>query len=158
MADVGAWTAAATACAAAIGTVIAAVRQPADVATLRGEVKTAREEAPVAIREAVAKVAALIDPQLRSDINALAKRLTDLEEWRKRRSERERDRAPSTQREPMTSGPDLLAATDKEHERRIALLEARTERMDNALQDGRVTLANITGKIEAYLARKDDHR
>jgi hypothetical protein len=152
VADVGAWTAAATACAAAIGTVIAAVRQPADVATLRGEVKTAREEAPIAIREAVSKVAALIDPQLRADINALAKRLADLEDWRKRIRERDRDRSPETQRGPATSGPDLLAATDVEHARRIAHLEARADRVDTALADAREKLAGILATVQSILA------
>mgnify|MGYP001584482456 CR=1 FL=1 len=53
MADVGAWSAAATATLAAIGSVSAVVRQPADVTTLRAEVKAAKDDAPEKINVVV---------------------------------------------------------------------------------------------------------
>jgi BMFP domain-containing protein YqiC len=152
VADVGTWGAAATAVAAAVGSLVGLARQPADVATLRGEVKSARDEVPEKIKAAGAAILSAVDgtmTQLRADMNSLAKRVESLEKWR----ERHRVPSPESVRAPANSGPDLLAAKDAEHERRIAALEARTERMDNGLQDARVTLGNILGKIDAYITQ-----
>jgi hypothetical protein len=152
MADVGTWGAAATAVAAAVGSLVGLARQPADVATLRAEVKAARDEVPEKIKAAGAAILAAVDgtlTQIRADLNSVAKRVESLEKWR----ERHRVPSPESVRAPATSGPDLLAATDKEHERRISALETRTDRMDLGLQDARVTLGNILGKIDAYITQ-----
>lgn len=148
MADVGAWTAAATACAAAIGTVIAAARQPADVATLRAEVKSAKDDAPAAVKVAVDAVRAALDDtiaKVRVDLVSVAHRVGALEEWRKRAHAQNEGRAT------VISGNDLSAATDREHERRIAALEAKTERMDTALNEARISLGNVLGQLGAFI-------
>ena len=154
MADVGAWTAAATACAAAIGTVIAAARQPADVATLRGEVKAVKDEAPAAIRDAVAAVRSALEGSIdavRGNLATVAKRVGDLESWR--RTLHERSQAETTGRNMITSGSDLAAFTDKEHERRIASLEADAKTTAATLTAAQVAIARIGGNVETVLSR-----
>ncbi len=149
MTDVGTWGAAATAVAAAVGSLVGLARQPADVATLRAEVKAARDDVPEKIKAAGAAILAAVDgtlTQIRSDLNSVAKRVESLEEWRKRH----RVPSPESTRAPANSGPDLLAAKDAEHERRIAVLEARTERMDAALGEARISLGNVLGRLEAF--------
>lgn len=165
MPDVGAWTAAATACAAAIGTVIAAARQPADVAALRAETKAAREALPADIKTAVDTVRAALDASIgdvRANLTSVAKRVGELESWRRTAHERVAA-AESTGRSMIVSGSDLAAVTDKAHEHRIAQLEARAdksearaERHDAAMTEARVSLGNVLGKLDAFFRERSN--
>ncbi len=157
MADVGAWSAAATATLAAIGAVISAARQPADVATLRGEVKAAKDEAPAAVKAAVDAVRAALDESIgkvAANLASVAKRVGDLESWR--RTLHERSQAETTGRNMIASGSDLAAQVDKEHERRIVALEADARTTAATLTDARLVLARIEGNIGNALRGKGE--
>lgn len=154
MADVGAWTAAATACAAAIGTVIAAARQPADVAALRAETKAARDALPVDIKAAVDAVRAALDGsivEVKTNLASVAKRVADLESWR--RTSHERASAEATGRNMIVSGSDLAAFTDRDHEKRISALEADAKTTAATLTAAQVAIARIGGNVETVLSR-----
>ncbi len=149
MADPVTWGAAITACAAAVGTVIAAARQPADVAALRAETKAAREALPADIKAAVDAVRAALDgsiAEVKTNLASVAKRVGALEDWRKTAHAQN---APG--RATVVSNPDVGALRDAEHERRIAALEARTERMDTAMTEARVSLGNVLGRLDAFV-------
>jgi hypothetical protein len=148
VADVGAWTAAATACAAAIGTVIAAARQPADVAALRAETKAAREALPADIKTAVDAVRAAFEMSIgdvRGNLASVAKRVGVLEDWRKTSHAQ-----TIAGRATVVSSPDVGAMRDAEHERRITALEAKMDRMDTALNEARISLGNVLGQLAAF--------
>ena len=156
MADVGAWTAAATACAAAIGTVIAAARQPADVAALRAETKAARDALPVDIKAAVDAVRGALESsigEVRGNLVSVAKRVGELESWR--RTSHERASAEASGRNMIVSGSDLSAQVDRDHEKRIAQLETDARATATTLTDARLVLARIEGNIGAALRGKD---
>lgn len=153
MADVGAWGAAATACAAAIGTVVAAIRQPADVAALRAETKAAREALPADIKAAVDAVRSAFETsigEVRANLASVAKRVGVLEDWRKSAH------AQNVGRATVASGSDVAAQVDKDHERRITALESKSERIDLAMTEARVSLGNVLGRLDAFVRGKSN--
>ena len=144
MADIGLITGTATAITASIVAVVAAVRGPSDLAKVREELAKARVEIAESIAKEIAALALRIDPKLREHLDALAARVVELEEWRKRRS------AVAPPSHPIgSSSPDLLARVDEEHERRISKLEDRADKSDASLQQARETLAEINGGVRA---------
>ncbi len=156
------WGAAAVAVSGAVGTLIAAARQPADVTALRGEVKTARDALPADIKTAVDAVRVALEGsigEVRTNLASVARRVGELESWRRT----VREAATETGRHTIVSGSDLSAQVDKEHERRILALEtradktdARAERMDTAMTEARVSLGNVLGRLDAFVRGKSN--